>query len=51
MRYADRMSRVRPFRLSFSGVSDEQLVSGITAMGKLLHARLGADEPPAVRTF
>jgi 2-aminoadipate transaminase len=38
-------------RLSFSGVPDEQLVSGITAMGKLLHARLGADEPPAVRTF
>ena len=27
-------------RLSFSGVPDEQLVSGITAIGKLLHARL-----------
>ncbi len=27
-------------RLSFSGVPDEQLVSGITALGELLHARL-----------
>jgi 2-aminoadipate transaminase len=27
-------------RLSFSGVPDDQLVSGITAIGKLLHARL-----------
>ena len=27
-------------RLSFSGVPDEQLVSGIAAIGKLLHARL-----------
>jgi 2-aminoadipate transaminase len=27
-------------RLSFSGVPDEQLISGITAIGKLLHVRL-----------
>ena len=30
-------------RLSFSGVPDEQLVSGIAALGELLHARLSAD--------